>query len=159
RPQVFRFRGMDRQRRLKVLQSTTRELDEAAKGMDLLTEDDAAALHRPVAAPVADRGPGAVARTACRRPLGQHDRLQRRLPRSTARRYVAARQTDPQADGGEVGMTLESDVDALDVPQLVERRIEIEVHAPRYRLDELRVAQHSRDVDQEIAGFGELGQR
>ena len=56
---------------------------------------------------------------------------------------------------------VEPDVDALYcVPQLIERRIEVEVDAARNAIAERRLPQHARDVDQQFGvrgGAAQLG--
>ena len=52
-------------------------------------------------------------------------------------------------------VAIEPDIDALDgMPQLVEGRIEIQVDAQVDRTDKRRIAQHARNVDQQVGGRG-----
>jgi hypothetical protein len=54
------------------------------------------------------------------------------------------------ADRDVISMSSETDIDPLRMPELIECRIKIQVHAPRHAFQDRFVGQHAGDVNQQI---------
>src|SRR5436190_4926059 len=118
--------------------------------MDLLPVAHPRVLDGAIGTPVGDRGERVMAHAPGPWPLPQDDRREDRDPVDSARRDGALRPPDRLPDGEEVGVAGESPVEPFLGPQLVEHRIEVEVHANGRAAEEVGVGEDARDVDHDV---------
>src|SRR5205085_5593001 len=111
--------------------------------MRLLAVADALVLERAVASEVRHRRERVPVDPLDNGPAGEDDRRQRPDP-------VESDAGDPAAEGHLVRVTVEADVDPLQVPELVEDRVEVEVDADRCAAEDSLVAEHPGDVQQHV---------
>src|SRR5438094_137728 len=96
---------------------------------------DAIAFDRSVAAEIADRGECVCGGVAGRSPLPENNRRQGRDPLAPERRHAAALTAYRQTHRDEMVVAFEMTINAVFVPQLVERGIQIDIDAFRDRVD------------------------
>jgi len=150
---------MNRQRKRKRRLSFPGQFHERTQRVSLLPQEDAVVLDRSIRSPVPDRGERHPCGSLRHGPFAQDDRRKRRDPPTSARRHAALRLPDREGHRREVGVRVESHVDATAVPRLIESGIEIEVDAPVDRLEEHRVFQHPGHVDEDIRFTDETAKR
>ena len=135
--------GMDVQGEREALVGPGREAEQRPQRVSLLAVADAVVLDRAVCPEVRHGGEGIGLDPVGDRPALEHDRRQRVDP-------VVARGRHPAADGHVVGVAVQAHVHPLRVPQLVERRVEVEVDPDRSPLEDTLVAEHPRDVQEQV---------
>src|SRR5262249_32627707 len=128
------------------------KVDERAHRVGLLAVEDPLVFDGAVAAPIADGGERVMRDGAGDGPVVKDDRLKRRDPIPPTCGNGAVGTADRLADREEVSVAAEPDVDALGcVPELDERRIEIEVNANRDAGGQVFVREHAGDVYQHVS--------
>src|SRR4051812_11012772 len=78
------------------------------------------------------------------------NRLQRLNPAFAASGHGAVAFANRHADRDKVRVSLETHVDALVRPELVESRIQVKIGANRNVARQLNIVQHARNVDEQI---------
>ena|SRR5437588_12280385 len=117
--------------------------------MHFLPKQNAMALNRSVGSEIRNCREGVRLHGFGRFPILKYNRRQGVNPRSRKRWNIAHFLTDRLADGDEVGVPVHSSIDAISLPELVERRIKVHVDARRNRGDGRR-RQHPRDVEHRV---------
>jgi hypothetical protein len=139
----IRLVGVDVEREREPLVGQAGKLDQRPQRVSLLAVTDAVVLDRAVGAEVRDGREGVRVDPICDRPAVENHGRQGRDPVVPGRRH-------PAADGDVVRMAVEPHVHPLQVPELVEDRVEVEVDPDRRSVEDALVAEHPGDVQEQV---------